>query len=74
MVNVALTKLLQQQASKEAAEAEAVITRADVWSACLQSSLILIGFAAILRLAAPGLSQSLLKTDTPSVVNLLAGK
>ena len=53
---------------------QAAITRSDVWAACLQSSLLLMAFAAILRLTAPSLSTSILHTDTPRVLDLLMGE
>ena len=50
------------------------MTRADVWAACLQSSLLLASLGFGLRLAVPWLSQEVLHTDATAVAGLLAGE
>ena len=48
-------------------------TRADVWAACLRSSLLLTALAVGVRTAVPQLNSSLLHTDAGAVAGLLAG-
>ena len=52
---------------------ELTVARADVWAACLQSSLLLSVLALGVRLAVPGLNSQLLHTNPSAVAGLLAG-